>query len=327
MSDVLPTYDDVLAAAGRLEGLAVETPLVSHPELDQAIGGRVLLKLECLQRVGAFKFRGAFNRIAAVDASRFPGGVVACSSGNHAQGVAAAAALLGHRSTIVMPRDAPALKIARTRAYGGHVILYDRATEDREEIARQVAREHRADFVHPFDDPLVIAGQGTVGLEIMRQAARRGLVPELVLAPCSGGGLSSGIALAIAGTGSECRVMPVEPEGFDDFTRSLAAGERLSNARATGSIADALMADRPGALTFAIAQRTMPQGLTVSDAEMASAVRFAFSTLKLVLEPGGAAALAAVLTGKVPLAGRTVAVVLSGGNIDADQLCRLLSQT
>lgn len=325
MSDVLPTFDDVLAAAGRLAGLAVETPLIAHPALDAAAGGRVLLKLENLQRVGAFKFRGAYNRIVQMDRARFPGGVVACSSGNHAQGVAAAAALLGLPARIVMPADAPENKIARTRAFGGEVILYDRAREDREAIARRVAAEHGADFVHPFDDAQVIAGQGTVGLELMRQAVAVGLAPDIVLVPCSGGGLAAGVSLAVARIRPECRVVTVEPEGFDDFARSLSAGARLANASPTGSIADALMAERPGVKTFAIAQRTIEGGLAVSDAEMAAAVRFAFNELKLVLEPGGAAALAALLARKMPIEGRIAVAVLSGGNIDATQFGRLLS--
>ncbi|MEW5964672.1 MAG: threonine/serine dehydratase [Pseudomonadota bacterium] len=326
MSDRLPTVDDVHAAARRLSGLAVETPLVASPALDARGGGRVLLKLENLQRVGAFKFRGAYNCISQVDRDAFPGGVVACSSGNHAQGVAAAAALLGHASRIVMPSDAPAVKVARTRAFGGEVVPYDRVREDREAIARALAREHRAAFIHPYDDPLVIAGQGTVGLEIVRQAEAIGARLDAVLVPCSGGGLSAGIALAVKEALPACEVVTVEPEGFDDFARSLAAGRRLANSAASGSIADALMAVEPGRITFEIAARLVARGVAVSDAELAAGVRFAFAELKQVVEPGGAAALAAILVGRYVLERRTVAVVISGGNIDAGELCRLLAE-
>ena len=325
MSERLPTIDDVCTAARRLAGLAVETPLVASPMLDAAVGARVLLKLESLQRGGAFKFRGACNRIAAVDPTAFPGGVVACSSGNHAQGVAAAARLRGLASRIVMPRDAPQAKIAGTRALGGEVVLYDREREDREAIARELASRYRADFVHPFDDPLVIAGQGTVGLEIVRQAATLGIEPDAVLVPCSGGGLVSGISLAITAAHPRCEIMTVEPDGFDDFARSLSSGTREANDRTTGSIADALMAERPGRLTFEIARSRLARGLVVTDDELAAAVGFAFRELKLVLEPGGAAALAALLSGRLEeVAGRTIVAVLSGGNIDPELLCRLL---
>lgn len=326
MSQRTPTIDDVRAAARQLAGLAVETPLVASPDLDRRAGGRVLLKLESLQRVGAFKFRGAYNCIAAVDRAAFPGGVVACSSGNHAQGVAAAAALLGHASRIVMPSDAPAMKVARTRAFGGEVVGYDRVREDREAIAEALARQHRAAFVHPYDDPLVIAGQGTVGLEIVRQSQAMGVTLDAVLVPCSGGGLASGIALAVKESLPACEIVTVEPEGFDDFARSLAAGRRIANAAVTGSIADALMAPQPGHITFEIASRLVTRGIAVGDRDMADAVRFSCAELKQVVEPGGAAALAAVLSGRYPLGGRSVAVVISGGNIDPAMLCRLLGE-
>ena len=313
----LPVYADVARAGERLAGVAVRTPLLENATLDALTGGRILLKPECLQRVGAFKLRGAYNRIADVDAEVFPGGVVACSSGNHAQGVAAAAALLGHRAAVVMPADAPALKIERTRSLGAEVVLYDREREDRDAIARTIGAERRADFIHPFDDAGVIAGQGTVGLEIVADARGRGAALDAVLVPCSGGGLASGIALAAKHHDARIAVHTVEPHGFDDFARSLAAGERLSNARVSGSIADALMAPSPGHIPFAIASALLGPGLVVTDAEMRAAMRFAFAELKLVLEPGGAAALAALLAGRYDARGRTVAVVLSGGNVDA----------
>lgn len=311
-----PTIDDVRAARWRLGDLAIRTPLLTHPALDAATGGRVLLKAECLQRVGAFKFRGAWNKVAQVDRSAFPGGVVACSSGNHAQGVAAAARLAGLRAMIVMPSDAPPLKIDRTRAFGAQIHLYDRVREDREAIAQRLAAERGAAMIHPFDDPDVIAGQGTAGLELMEQAAVLGRLPDAVLIPCSGGGLASGVALAVKASAPSCEVFAVEPDGFDDLARSLASGKRERNAQLAGSICDALLSASPGEITFEILRSHLAGSLTATDGEVRAAIRFAFHELKLVLEPGGAIALAALLHGRVPAAGRTVACVLSGGNID-----------
>jgi threonine dehydratase len=312
----LPNRRDVEAAAARIAPVAVTTPLVRFDVLDRQTGGTVLLKLETLQRVGAFKFRGAYNAISRVPVAEFPGGVVACSSGNHAQGVAAAATLCGMRSLVVMPKDAPRLKMERTRAFGAEVVMYDRATEDRDAIALAAARDRQAAFVPPFDHADVISGQGTTGMEIMAQAKALGLKPESIVVPCSGGGLVAGIAAAVdAGHGGP-DVYLVEPAAFDDFGRSLVAGTRQRNVSMTGSICDALMSEQPGQLTFALAQRHGIQALAVTDDEVRDAIRFAFRELKLVLEPGGAVALAALLTGKLPVAGRTVAVVLSGGNID-----------
>lgn len=316
MADELPSIRDVEEAAQRLSGLSVLTPLLTNPALDERCGGRILLKAENLQRVGAFKFRGAYNAISRIDAATYPGGVVACSSGNHAQGIAAAAQLCGIPAVVVMPSDAPALKRARTEGYGATVVPYDRATEDRTAIALAIAEERRAKFVHPFDDPDVIAGQGTVGLELMRQAADIGAVPEAVLVCCAGGGLLSGVALAVKAASPATTVHPVEPAGFDDFARSLAAGERCSNELKSGSICDALLVDMPGQLTFALASTLCGPGVVVTDAEARAAVRYAFEELKIVLEPGGAVALAAVLAGKFDARGRTVACVLSGGNVD-----------
>lgn len=325
MTACLPTCDDIRSAAARLKGLATVTPLIEHPVLDARTGGRILLKAESLQRVGAFKFRGAYNKIAQLDANAFPGGVVACSSGNHAQGVAEAARICGLKAAIVMPSDAPGSKIARTRAFGGEVVLYDRDTEDRDAIAKALCEERKAAFVHPFDDPDVIAGQGTVGLEMAGQAAVRGVDLDAVLAPCSGGGLTGGIATALEEMSPATEVWAVEPEGFDDMGRSLAQGVRVSNARLSGSLCDALMAPSPGSIPFEIAQRRVTGALSVSDAEVADAVRFAFAELKLVLEPGGAAALAAVLAGKLAAAGRSLGVVLSGGNVDHQLFARILA--
>jgi len=316
MANLPPTFGDILTARKRLGTLATRTPLIEHAGLNQLTGARVLLKAENLQRVGAFKFRGAYNKISQVDKARFPGGVVACSSGNHAQGVAAAASLVGLSSAIVMPADAPALKIARTKAFGGEVVAYDRVREDRDAIARALCAKRRAAFVHPFDDPDVIAGQGTVGLELMEQAEAAGAIPDLVLVGASGGGLISGVAIAVKEASPTTAIYSVEPAGFDDFARSLVCGRRERNSALAGSICDALLAASPGELTFELAQRMLSGGLSVTDEEARAAVRYAFEELKLVVEPGGAVSLAAILARKLPLAGKTVAAVLSGGNVD-----------
>ena len=316
MARQLPTYGDVVAARGRIGALACRTPLIEHPALNAAVGARVLLKAENLQRVGAFKFRGAYNKIAQIDRDAYPGGVVACSSGNHAQGVAAAATLRGLKSTIVMPSDAPRLKIERTRAFGGEVIAYDRVREDRDAIAREICVRRGAAYVHPFDDPDVIAGQGTVGLEMMEQAEALGAVPDIVLVGASGGGLIGGVSLAVKEASPATQIYSVEPAGFDDLARSLARGERERNERLSGSICDALMSVTPGELTFEMARRNLAGGLAVTDEEAKAAVRFAFRELKLVVEPGGAVSLAAILAKKMDFAGKTVVAVLSGGNID-----------
>lgn len=316
MPVAVPTIKDVLAARDRLKPYAIVTPLIEHPALNAVTGGRILLKAETLQRVGAFKFRGAYNAVSQVDRAKYPGGVVACSSGNHAQGVAAAATLCGMASVIVMPSDAPRLKLARTKAFGAEVVTFNRATDDRDAIALRICEQRQAAFVHPFDDFNVIAGQGTVGLELMEQATAIGAVPDAVLVCCSGGGLVTGTALAVKAAHAATEVYSVEPVGFDDFARSLQSGRREKNATLSGSICDALMAPSPGVINFDIAQRTMAGGLIVSDDEVRAAMRFAFLELKLVVEPGGAAALAAVLAGKIATKGRTIAAVLSGGNAD-----------
>jgi len=316
MARTMPTYGDVLAARQRLGSLVCRTPLIEHPALNAIVGGRVLLKAENLQRVGAFKFRGAYNKIAQLEKDVYPGGVVACSSGNHAQGVAAAATLRGLKSAIVMPSDAPRLKVERTRAFGGEVVAYDRVTEDREAIARELCAKRNAAYVHPFDDPDVIAGQGTVGLEIMEQAAALEVTPDIVLVGASGGGLVSGVSIAVKQANPATAIYTVEPAGFDDFARSLQHGTRQRNSKLAGSICDALLSATPGEMTFEMGKRNLAGGLVVTDEEALAAVRFAFRELKLVLEPGGAVSLAAVLSKKLPFEGKTVAVVLSGGNID-----------
>ncbi len=305
-------------AARRLAGVAAVTPLVESEELDAIAAGTVLLKAENLQFTGSFKIRGAYNLMSRLPRARAEQGVVAWSSGNHAQGVAAAGALLGIRTAIVMPEDAPALKLANTRRLGGETILYDRYTGDREAIAREVAAERGAGLVPSYDHPDIIAGQGTVGLELIRQCEEQGHVPDQVLIPCGGGGLSAGSAVAIRAASPATAVHPVEPADFDDTRRSLAAGERLPNAPGARSICDALQAGMPGALTFPINLRLLGQGLVVSDEEVRAAMRFAFRHLKMVVEPGGAVALAAVLANRLPTRGKVTVIVLSGGNVDPE---------
>lgn len=325
-SELLPTAAEVEAAARRLAGRAVETPLLEWPALNDRLGGRVLLKPEQLQRTGSFKFRGAFNKLSRLaEAGRPAGAVVAFSSGNHAQGVAAAAQLLGFQATIVMPSDAPAIKIANTRSYGAEVVLYDRQKDDREAIAAEIAAKRRAETVRPYDDPDIIAGQGTVGLEIARQARARGAELDAALIPCGGGGLISGSTLALQATWPRLPVYACEPAGFDDTTRSLKAHQRLGIAAGAKSVCDGLMAPMPGKLTFALNDKLLAGGIVVDDREVLAAVAYAFQVLKIVLEPSGAVALAALLSGKFDAKGKTVAIVCSGGNVDPDIYCKALA--
>ncbi len=321
----LPTLADIEAAATRLAGVAVRTPLLSQPLVDQQLGGRLLVKAEPLQRTGSFKFRGAYNRLSLIPAADRPAGVVAYSSGNHAQGVAAAAWLLGLPATIIMPADAPAIKRRSTEAWGARVATYDRYREAREAIAERLCRETGATLVPPFDDPEVIAGQGTTGLEIAEQAAEQGLRPDAVLVCCGGGGLTAGIALALADRLPETAIYTVEPVGFDDTARSLAGGQRLSNAPGGRSICDALLSPAPGELTFAVNRHRVAGGLTVSDDEVLAAMALALDAYKLVVEPGGAAALAAALKARIDIRGRTIVAVASGGNVDPPMLARAMA--
>jgi len=313
----LPGLTEIRAAAEKLAAVAVETSLLQAPVLDRRTGGHVLIKAEMLQRTGSFKFRGAYNKISRIAPALRHKGVVAFSSGNHAQGVAAAAQLLKTPATIVMPADAPAIKIENTRGYGASVVLYDRDSGDREAIAAEIVARTGATLVRPYDDPDIIAGQGTIGLELVRQAEALGCRLDLVLTPCSGGGLMAGCATAVKALSPQTRLMTVEPQDFDDMARSLASGHRQTNKPGRRSICDALMSPTPGVLTFRINQRLTEAGLAVSDAEVQQAMAFAFRELKLVVEPGGAVPLAAVLSGKVEAAGQTIALVLSGGNVDA----------
>jgi threonine dehydratase len=312
--------EDLRAAARRLEGIADVTPVVSSPALDDQLGVSAVLKAESLQRTGSFKFRGAYNKIASVPADARRRGVLAFSSGNHAQAVALAASLLGAPATIVMPTDAPAVKLAGTRRYGAEIVTYDRYAEDREQIGMAIAQERGLTLVRPFDDPLVIAGQGTMALELVEQAGN----VDALLAPVSGGGLIAGCALALKALRPSARVWGVEPETADDYRRSLAAERRIA-IEVPRTIADSLQVTTPGELTFTINRALLEGIVTVTDTELIEAMRFAFEQLKLVLEPGGAAALAALLVGRVEFEmGARVAVILSGGNVDPVRFCKLL---
>lgn len=318
------SFADIEAAAGRLRGHAVETPLVESPALNDHLGARVLIKLETLQRVGAFKFRGAYNRLVQLNADQRTRGVVAFSSGNHAQGVALAAKLLGMPALIVMPSDAPSVKVAATRGYGAEVQLYDRLTESREAIAAEIAASRGAIVVPAFDDPHIIAGQGTAGLEMMRQVQAAGATLDIALAPVSGGGLLAGVSEVVKTLSPATEVWGVEPAAFDDLARSLATGERVTIKPAGRSLCDALESPAPGEITFPMLKKNLAGAVGVTDAEVTEAMRYAFGVLKLVVEPGGSVGLAALLTGKIPARGKTVGLVLSGGNVDPDLFARVL---
>jgi threonine dehydratase len=320
------SFADIEAAAGRLEGHAVRTPLIESPALNERLGLRVLIKPETLQRVGAFKFRGAYNRLSQMSADQRRRGVVAFSSGNHAQGVALAARLLGMPALIVMPSDAPSVKVEATRGYGAEVRFYDRLTESREAISAAVAAERGAIVVPAFDDPHIIAGQGTVGLELFHQAQALGAQLDVAIAPVGGGGLMAGTALAIKTLSPRTAMVGVEPAGFDDTWKSLRAGSRQVMKPTTRSLCDALESPAPGELTFPILQDTLADIAVVTDAEVADAMRLAFQMLKLVVEPGGAVGLAALLAGKVAATrpGATVGLVLSGANVDPELFARVL---
>ena len=302
------------------------TPIVSCADLNGACGGTVWVKAEVLQRTGSFKFRGAYNRLCRLDADQKKRGVVAFSSGNHAQGVADAARELGMPALIVMPSDAPTIKREATIGYGAEVVLYDRFTESREAIAAQIAGDRGAVVVPAFDDFHVMAGQGTVGLEAAGQLHTMGMAADLLLCPASGGGLLGGIGLVFEALSPKTALYVVEPEGFTDHADSLAAGEPVTRVPDRASLCDALMAPRPGDLTFAINGPRLSGALAVSDEEVLSAMAFAFRHLKLVIEPGGAVALAALLSGKLDLAGRSALVVASGGNVDPRVFAQALAR-
>ena len=315
---------DIRAAADRLRGHARVTPLLNSPFLDKVAGRRVWVKPECLQHTGSFKFRGAWSALTALDPEVRAKGVIAFSSGNHAQGVAHAASLLGVPSVIVMPSDAPVVKRENTAALGGEVVLYDRASESREEIGAAIAAERGLTLIQPFDNPMVIAGQGTCGLEIAAQAAEVGVTEAQVLVCCGGGGLTSGVALALEAEAPAMRVHPVEPAGFDDVTRSLASGQIERNARLSGSICDAIITPQPGELTFPVLHRLCGPGIVVPEEDCLRAMKLAFERLRVVAEPGGAIALAAALFHPDAVEGDDVICTISGGNVDAQMFARAL---
>ncbi len=321
------SIDDIEAAAARIDGRAVRTPLVASPALADRLGAAAaFVKPETLQRGGAFKFRGAMSRIARMTAEERARGVVAFSSGNHAQGVAIAAAMVGTDATIVMPSDAPTIKIDATRAAGATIRLYERHKDDREAIAREIAGARGSIVIPAYDDADVIAGQGTIGLELAAQAADQGGALDIVLGPVGGGGLIAGISTAMAARSPATKVYGVEPQGFDSMARSLAAGARTGNIAGAASLCDALMPPMPGVLTFEINARTLAGVLVVDDAQVRAAMRYAFETLKLVVEPGGCVGLAALLAGKLDVTGKRVGIVLSGGNVDPGQFADILNE-
>ncbi len=307
----------IRAAAGRIDGHLRRTPLLWSPGLDEIAGRRVLVKAENLQLTGSFKARGGWSAVSALDAAVRTRGVLAFSSGNHAQGVAYAARQHGVAAVILMPVDAPRAKIDNTRALGAEVVLFDRETDDRDALGAALADDRGLTLIKPFDEPQVIAGQGTTGLEIAAQAAEAGVARADVLVCCGGGGLTSGIGLALEAEAPGLRPRTVEPEGFDDVCRSLAAGSIQRNARLNGSVCDAIVTPQPGDLTFPIMQRLCGPGLAVSDDEALRAMVAAFRHLRVVIEPGGAVALAAALYHPEALSGDAVIAVASGGNVDA----------
>ncbi|MEX0343355.1 MAG: threonine/serine dehydratase [Rhizobiaceae bacterium] len=321
------TVEDIRDAAKALRGIHFHTPILENEHLNERVGGRILIKPETLQRTGSFKFRGAFTKINRLTAADRKKGVVAFSSGNHAQGVACAARQFGIRATIVMPDDAPAIKIERTRDYGANVILYDRAREDRAEIAAKLAADEGAILVPPYDDTDIIAGQGTVGLEIVQDLNEYGIEIDALLSPVGGGGLIAGISTAVKAYLPATEIWGVEPEQFDDTCRSLEAGKRLANRPGGNSICDAIVTEQPGKITFEINRRLLAGGLRVSDRSVIDAIAVALDHMKLVVEPGGCVALAAVLSNVFPLDGRTIVTVLSGGNIDQNMLAGFLASS
>lgn len=313
-----PLFKDIVDAATRLEGNAVRTPLLDCRAASDICGGYVLVKPEVLQRTGSFKFRGAYNLISRLSAEQRSKGVVAYSSGNHAQAVAAVAQQLHIRATIVMPADAPSLKLAATRDYGASIVPYDRFGESREDTAASIIAESGATLVPPFDHPLIIAGQGTVGLEITEDLAASSLQPDVAVVPCGGGGLISGTSIALKQAHPEVSIYAAEPAGFDDTTRSLQSGDRETVDENARSLCDALLSPTPGEITFSINRNNLAGGVVVTDAQALQAMAFAYRHLKLVVEPGGAVALAAILNGLVDCRGKTVVVVCSGGNVDPE---------
>jgi len=325
MSDYIPNYDDILSAADTIKGEAVRTPLMRCDVLDEATGCKVFVKPENLQRTGSFKFRGAYNAISKLSDEERAKGMLANSSGNHAQGVGEASRIFGCSATIVMPADAPIMKVERTKASGAKIVHFDRASQDREEVLARVKSETDSVVVHPYNNAMVIAGQGTIGLEIAEDINEKGLQLDRMLCCTGGGGLTAGIALSISQHFPQAKIHCVEPEGFDDYKRSLESGNIERNQATTGSICDAIISPSPGTIGFAVNQNKLHSGLVVTDEEALHAVKFAYEELKLVVEPGGAVALAAALKYSKNWQGETIALVLSGGNIDPEMFIRAIS--
>lgn len=315
----------ILAANARLSGKKRITPLLNSPFIDELVGRRTYIKAECLQHSGSFKFRGAFSAISALKSEEQQKGIIAYSSGNHAQGIAMAATMHNIKSTVIMPKDAPKIKIENTRKLGAEVILYDRYNESRERIGEKLQKKFGAVLIKPFDDPNVIAGQGTAGLEITEQAKELGIEEADLLVCCGGGGLTSGIALACSEQAKNFKVHPVEPHGYDDVARSLISGKREKNENNSNSLCDAIVTPSPGILTFPILKNYCHSGLVVSEDEVLKAMKIAFERLKIVIEPGGAVALAAALYHSDLLDSKTIVVVASGGNVDPETFAKALS--
>jgi threonine dehydratase len=325
MPEFAISYQDVVAAQKRIKGHAVMTPLLTAQDLDDRTGGSIFVKAEPLQRTGSFKFRGAYNRLSKMSVKERLRGVVAYSSGNHAQGVAYSAQLFGMKATIIMPKDSPQLKIDNTRGYGAEVILYDRFGENREAIGQRISAETGAILVPPYDDPMIMAGQGTIGIEIINQMKALGETPDILLCCCGGGGMMAGISTAVSHLSPKTAMYAVEPVNYDDTLRSLAAGKQLSNKPSPMTICDAIVTPMPGNLTFPINYAKLKGAFAVSDAEAAEAVAYAAKVLKITAEPGGAVALAAALSGKMNFKGKSVAIVVSGGNIDPSLHARIVA--
>jgi threonine dehydratase len=312
----LPDYSDLTDAARQIADEAYRTPLLENDVLNERLGGRILIKPECLQRTGSFKFRGAYNRLSRLTEVEKSNGVVAFSSGNHAQGVALAAKLLGMPATIVMPSDAPRIKMDGVRRLGGNVVEYDRATDDREAVSAEIVARTGAILVPSYDDPFIMAGQGTAGLEVAEDLRKLGISPDQFVCCAGGGGLIAGCGLAMKHHYPDCDIWAAEPEDFDDHKRSLAAGERVSNARKSGSLQDAIITSTPGALTFQLNRKQLAGGVTASDDDTLMAMAFIWKHLKLVAEPGGATAFASLLNGQIDTNGKITVVLITGGNVD-----------
>lgn len=319
-----PSYASVMEAAKNIENIAVRTPLLESSALNEKIGARLFLKCEMLQNTGSFKFRGAYNALSKLTPEQRTAGVFAYSSGNHAQGVALAAKMLGSNATILMPEDTPDIKVASTKGYGATVVQYDRYSESREEIGTKIALEKNLTLIKPYDNVDVISGQGTVGLEIIEQLSEKDVIPQAIVAPCGGGGLMSGIGLAVSKLSPNTRLYSAEPENFDDTSRSLAAKTRVANTGDHRSLCDAIVTPMPGEITFPILSELLSEGLVVSEKEVTDAVRIAFEYFKVVIEPGGAVALAALLSGKIDGRGQNLVAVGSGGNVDPALFAKIL---